>query len=391
MTDRIADPSYIDAALDSRSICFENPTGARGNGGREGAGRKGAPSRPVAPGETVVLADIDGPGVIRHVWMTATPAPPETMRALYLEVRYDGAAEPSISAPMVDFFGVAHGRPMPYTSALTTIQGAVGFNSYFPMPFRDHVEVRFINGSESEVPLFYQIDYTLQRHHDEDSGYLHVAFNRENPTTLKRDFVIADVAGGPGRFLGCVVGVRVLDDGMWYGEGEVKIFRDGDTAFPTICGTGLEDYVGSAWGLAQHDALYGGAPLDVKRNASATDPTTDQSAYVSFYRWHVLDPVMFTDNLRVTIQQIGSDIFFPGQEEELASFRDRREITPSGWHEIPGLLGAALTERSDDYCATSFVYTMEPHAVPTIDLELATADLDRLPHEEPFLSESVMP
>ena len=95
-------------------------------------------------------------------------------------------------------------------------------------------------------------------------GYLHVEFRRENPTTMRRDFVITDGLRGPGRFLGCAMGVRIIDGGNWYGEGEMKLYRDGDDALPTICGTGLEDYVGSAWGLGPHASPYGGAPLVVQ-------------------------------------------------------------------------------------------------------------------------------
>jgi hypothetical protein len=380
----VGDPSYVDATLDSRSASFENPTGARGAGGREGGGRKGAPSRTIASGETVVLADLDGPGTLRHIWMTFPPAPPEVMRAMWIEVRYDGAAEPSVSVPCVDFFGVAHGRPVAHTSALTALQGTVGFNAYFPMPFRDHVEVRLTNSSPRPMPLYHQIDYTLEPRFADDRGYLHVAFRRENPTTLARDFVIADFAGAAGRFLGSVVGVRVVDPGMWYGEGEVKVFRDGDRDLPTICGTGLEDYVGSAWGLAAHHALYGGAPLDVHG-------ADGRSAFVSFYRWHLPDPVMFSDELRVTIQQIGSDIFLPGKEDELAAFRAARTVTPAGWHDgIPGMLAVALSERVDDYCAAAFVYVREPQAVPRLDVDAATRDLARLPTESPLPAEGMI-
>jgi hypothetical protein len=388
---RVADPSYVDASLDSRSLSFENPTGARGAGGRTGGGRKGDPSRIVAPGETVVLADVDGPGTLRHLWMTFQPAAPEAMRALWLEVRYDGSEFASISVPCVDFFGVAHGRPVPYTSALTSIQGTVGFNAFFPMPFREHVEVRLTNGGRGPAFVFYQLDYTLEPEWIDERGYLHVEFRRENPTVPKRDFVIAEHAGGPGRFLGCVVGVRVIDEGMWYGEGEVKIYRDGDRDHPTICGTGLEDYVCSAWGLSSHHALYAGAPLVVSDSGgrgvggSAFGP----AAFVSFYRWHVLDPVMFSDDVRVTIQQIGSDAFGPGQEAERERFAATREVTPAGWHEIAGA-SFALSERSDDYCASSFVYRLAPHAVAPLDVEEALADIGRRPDEPPLAGEGLL-
>ena len=389
MTARVDDPSFVDPRIDSRSVSFENPTGARGSGGRAGAGRKGAPAVSIAPGETILLADLDGPGTIRHLWMTFPPGAPEVVRALWLEVRYDDAEFPSVSVPCVDFFGVAHGRPVPYTSALTTIQGSVGFNAFFPMPFRDHIEVRLTNGSDRAQLVFYQLDYTLDPEWSDDRGYLHVEFRRENPTVPQRDFVIAECAGGAGRFLGCVVGVRVLDEGAWYGEGEVKMYRDGDRDAPTICGTGFEDYVCSAWGLTAHHAPYAGAPLDVTH--AGVDPGVRAgTAFVSFYRWHVLDPVMFSDELRVTIQQIGSDIVAPGDDAMRERLQLTRRLTPAGWHELPGGYAVALSERSDDFCASSFVYRLEPRAVMSLDVDAATADIRRLPHEQPFAVEGVL-
>lgn len=237
----VLDPSYIDPAMDSRSATFENPTGGRGMGGTAHGGRKGAPSRILNPGERVVLADLEGPGTIRHIWMAFPPATPELLRALTLEVFYDGAALPSVSVPALDFFGLPHGRPAEHYSALFSTNEGHGFNAFVPMPFRRAVRVEFINASPQPTVLYYEIDFTLEPSLPDHAGYLHAAFRRENPTVQRRDFVIAEGLRGPGRFLGCVVGVRVIDDGMWYGEGEVKIYRDGDRAFPTICGTGLED------------------------------------------------------------------------------------------------------------------------------------------------------
>ena len=165
--------------------------------------------------------------------------------------------------PCLDFFGLPHGRPVAYHSALTAANEGRGFNSYVPMPFRGGVRVELVNGSPKKAILYYQIDYTLQPSLPDGLGYLHASFRRENPTTQRRDFVITEGLRGPGRFLGCNVGVRVIDAGAWYGEGEVKVYRDGDDEHPTICGTGLEDYVGSAWGMGAHSAPYGGAPLVV--------------------------------------------------------------------------------------------------------------------------------
>lgn len=381
MTDSpFVDPSRIGTGIDSRAVTFENPTGARGAGGAAGRGRKGAPSRRLEPGERVVLADLDGPGTIRHVWMTFPPAPPEVMRALVLEVFYDGAAAPSVSVPALDFFGLPHGRPVAYASALTTAQEGRGFNSYVPMPFRGHARVEITNGSERALDLYHQLDVTLGPVPD-DAGVLHASFRRENPTTMTRDFVIAGDFRGPGRFVGCAVGLRVLDDGFWYGEGEVKVYRDGDRELPTICGTGLEDYVGTAWGMGPHHAPYAGAPLEVARSPRAPLPHL-----VGFYRWHVVDPIVFEDELRVTIQQIGMALFLTGQEDGFEAFRATHPEAGDGWitNPRPGVLAMGLHERVDDYCATAFVACREPQPVPRLDLAAALADIGRLPHEEPL-------
>jgi len=346
----VFDPSFIDPELDCRAATFENPAGGRGSGGTAGGGRKGAPSRVLLPDERVTLADIDGPGTVRHIWMTFPPAPPEVMRALWLEVSYDGSSQPSVSVPCLDFFGLPHGRPVPYHSALASAQEGRGFNAYFPMPFARHVHIELVNSSGRPVTLYYQVDYTLERVMNAGAGYLHAAFRRENPTVLRRDFVIAEGLRGPGRFLGCVVGVRVIDAGHWYGEGEVKIYRDGDRELPTICGTGLEDYVGSAWGLGPHQALYAGAPLVVGPDSGASSQPPGSVDFAGFYRWHLPDPIMFATDLRVTIQQIGAAFFRRGR---------------------------------DDYCATSFVYCRDPQPVPRLDVNAATADIGRRPYEQP--------
>jgi Protein of unknown function (DUF2961) len=326
----------VDTGLDSRAVSFENPTGDRGSGRTASGGRKGAPSRRVRPGERVVLGDLEGPGVVRHIWMTFPPAPPEDTRGVWMEVFYEDATAPSVSVPCLDFFGVPHGRPVPYASALTSMPEGRGLNAFFPMPFLGRIRVELTNGSSRSIELYYQIDYTRQRELPADVGFLHCAFRRENPTTMGRDFVIARVPEGPGRFLGCVVGVRVLDDGTWYGEGEVKIYRDGDRDLPTICGTGLEDYVGSAWGMGAHHGPYAGAPLVVERSGRATQggessPPASLPAFVGFYRWHVVDPIVFTDDLCVTIQQIGMHTFPAGAVEQFETFSESHPAAGAGW------------------------------------------------------------
>jgi hypothetical protein len=376
----VSDLTRVSPVLDCRACTFENPTGARGAGGSAAGGRKGAPFKELAAGEEVTLADIDGPGVVRHIWMTFPPAPPEVMRAMVLEVFYDGAAEPSISVPALDFFGVAMGRPRAMSSALTAIQEGRGFNSFVPIPFGRHLKITFRNASTRSIHLYYQVDFTLEELAP-DTGRLHAAFRRENPTTIKQDFVIEDGLRGPGRWLGCVVGIRTIDGGFWYGEGELKVYRDGDADLPTICGTGLEDYVGTAWGMEAHVSHYAGVPLDAKPEGARVPD------FVSFYRWHVLDPIMFESSLRVTIQQIGYDGFFPGDEERMARFERDGLVAGNGLNRptngnVP-FLGHGIVERVDDYSAVSFTMCRDVQAVPRVDVTAAIADLERREYEVP--------
>jgi hypothetical protein len=381
MTSSILDPCFVDPRLDARATSFENPTGARGAGGRAHGGRKGAPSRFVEPGERVTLADLEGPGTIRHIWMTFPPARPEALRSLLLEVYYDGAAEPSVAVPCLDFFGLPHGRPVAYHSALVSVHEGRGFNATIPLPFRRHVRVDFVNAGDRRTLLYYQLDYTLEPELAPQAGLLHVRFARENPTTLRRDFVIAEGLRGPGRFLGCNVGVRVIDPGRWYGEGEVKVYRDGDGDWPTICGTGLEDYVGSAWGMGAHAAPYGGAPL-VRGGGAAAGGANPE--FVGFYRWHLPDPIMFARELRVTIQQIGAMFFAAGDQAAVARYSERNPPAGAGLQRLGGGADAAvwgIFERVDDYCATAYLYCREPQPVPRVDVAAALADISARDHE----------
>ena len=170
------DPARIDLAQEIRTVSFENPTGARGQAGQAHDGRKGAPNRFLAPGEHLLLADIEGPGRVRHVWMTFPPMPPEAMRGVWMEVYYDDAREPSVSVPCVDFFGLPHGRPVPYESALQAVQEGRGFNSWVPMPLRSRIRIELHNDSGRAFPFYYQVAYTLGPV-DDEAGLLHVSFN----------------------------------------------------------------------------------------------------------------------------------------------------------------------------------------------------------------------
>lgn len=377
----VTDLTRVAPVLDCRAATFENPTGARGAGGTVANGRKGAPYRQLAAGENVTLADLEGPGTVRHIWMTFPPAPPEVMRAMVLEVFYDDLDDPSISVPCVDFFGSPHGRPVPLTTALTAIQEGRGFNSFIPMAFGRRIRIEFTNASDRPIHLYYQVDFTLGDGAD-DAGRLHASFRRSNPTSIKDDFVIEAGLRGPGRFLGCVVGIRTIDAGAWYGEGEVKVYRDGDTDLPTICGTGLEDYVGTAWGMGAHQALYAGVALDLRPKPEVQIPD-----FVGFYRWHVLDPIMFERELRVTIQQIGYDVFLAGDEARLARFEGDGMVAGNGLHRPDSgpmngmVLAHGIVERQDDFCAVAYTVCRDPQPVPRLDVAAALADIGRLDYE----------
>jgi hypothetical protein len=346
----------------------------------EHGGRKGRAGRNLSPGEKVVLADIKGPGTIRHIWMALFWNRPESMRALRLEAFYDGMSEPSISVPVGDFFGLPHGRATEFYSQLITVPEGRGVNSYIPMPFGRSVRIELTNESDKSSGFVYQIDYTLQPLLPERTHYLHASFRRENPTTLRRDFVVTEGLRGPRRFLGCVVGVRVIDN-AFYGEGEMKVYRDGDGDWPTVCGTGLEDYVGSACGLSRHYGPYAGTPLWLSPSDADKSPLSNPD-FLSFYRWHIPDPIMFSKDLRVTFQQIGWIPKFESKEE-LERYRATHLPAHAGWtlsQDGKRLMGMA--ERQDDYCATAFVYCRTPQPVPRLNIDSATANVARMPYEK---------
>ena len=290
----VTQPYLLDTGLLSRSISFENPTGAPGEGGKAasnlGVGRKGSPSRTIKPGESVGLCNIEGPGTIRHIWVT-TRGEPLNLRSCVVRAWWDDQEHPGIECPLGDFFGFAHGKVMPYHSAVHSVGPKAGMNIWLPMPFVKRAKFSFTNEGEKAIPLFYQIDYTIGEKHPEDVGRLHVLFRRENPTTEKKDLELLPLRKNKGRFIGAVIGIRNVHPDQWWGEGEIKVYFDGDQQFPTICGTGSEDYVGLSWGIQQTPFFYNGCSLN-------------QNNFVSMYRWHLPDPVAWRKQCRITIQQI---------------------------------------------------------------------------------------
>jgi hypothetical protein len=324
----------IPSGVRSRSISWENRSGEPGEGGKAGGGRKGSPAIPVLTnGQTVTLMDVQGCGIIRHIWLTMGLRNELALWNLILRRYWDGSEVPSVETPLGDFFGNAHGRAEPLISCYTTVTLGKGFNCHFPMPFAARARITLQNDlpDNQEVRLvFFQIDYELHESLPANTGRFHVQFRRQVPTVLKQDYVILDGVDGPGFWLGCVVGVRALDYD-WWGEGEIKFYIDEDKEYPTICGTGVEDYFGAAWGLEQkYQSPFFGCTV------------THRGPYyrhlVSLYRFHAMDPVFFQRRLKVTMQQLG------------------QRATDN-----------SLFERSDDWSSVAFWYQLKPiQAVPPL-------------------------
>ena len=261
--DVIHQPYQLNTGLMSRSISFENPTGAPGEGGKAasplGVGRKGQPEKKIKPGETVHPVRHrrprhDPPFLADHASTIRRPC-----AAWCCAAWWEGQDHPSIECPVGDFFGMAHGKVMPYCSAVHSVGASAGMNLWLPMPFTKRAKFTFTNETDKAVPLFYQMTYTIGDKHADDVGRLHVLFRRENPTTQNKDFELLPLRQQKGRYIGSVIGVRNLHPDQWWGEGEFKVYMDGDQHSPTICGTGSEDYIGLAWGVQQTPSSTTGA------------------------------------------------------------------------------------------------------------------------------------
>jgi hypothetical protein len=280
----------------------------------------------VPPGAVDVLADIDGPGSINHIWCTVAavgaeddPEAGEMLRKLLLRITWDGQEHPSVLVPLGDFFGVGHGRTVNFASAPLQMspQDGRGFNSWFHMPFARHATVELVSEmSRLPVHFYYYVDYETYEHHDDGLGYFHARWNRQNPAagqpqagetnleylaegtnlTGEGNYVILD-ARGRGHYVGCVLSVRNLretDEWNWYGEGDDMIFIDGEPFPPSLHGTGTEDYFNTAWCPAQaYHAPYHGITLPGGPNWSGE---------ISLYRFHIEDPITFDESIRVTIE-----------------------------------------------------------------------------------------
>jgi hypothetical protein len=332
---------YRTSSAKSFSISPENFTGEKGKGGMAaegtgaaaardlGQGWKISPSIIIPPEKTVTIAEITGSGAIQHIWMTPTG----NWRFSILRIYWDDETEPSVEVPVGDFFAMGWGKYSPISSLAICVNPGSAFNSYWPMPFRKKARITMENLDRQQMRLYYQIDYT-QTQVPAGAAYFHAQFRRVNGVPSKQVYTILDNVKGKGHYVGTYMAWGVHNNG-WWGEGEIKFYMDGDKQFPTIAGTGTEDYFNGSYNFENQEK---------KQYETFTTPYTGlaqvikpDGLYVSqerfgLYRWHIVDPVRFEKDLRVTIQDLG-------------------------WR-----TGGRYLPLSDDIASVAYWYQMEPHA-----------------------------
>lgn len=338
---------YRTSDAKTRSLSPENLNGEKGKGGMATIGTGAGPSRElgqkwkVSPSVVIkkhtiyTIAEIDGPGAVQHIWMTPTG----NWRYSILRFYWDDEASPSIEVPVGDFFCLGWGKFAPVTSLAVVANPGSGLNCYWPMPFRKKCRITMENMDNADMVLYYQVDYTLTEV-PKDAGYLHAQFRRVNPLPFKKDYVLVDSIKGKGQYVGTYLAYGSNKNG-WWGEGEIKFFMDGDTEFPTINGTGTEDYFCGAYDFdtqkknkqgvetsnyTEFSGPYTGLPQVIRG-----DGHYEIAQRFGLYRWHIMDPIRFDKDLKVTIQDLG-------------------------WHQ-----DGRYMPLQDDIASTVFWYQAEPH------------------------------
>lgn len=337
---------YMLSNAKSRSISPENFTGEKGKGGMApadkavhnvsnaynaardlGQGWKVNPYVIIKPNETLTIAEMEGPGVIQHIWMTPTG----NWRFTILRIYWDDETEPSVECPVGDFFGMGWGQYAHLNSLAVCVNPGSAFNCYWQMPFRKKCKITMENlNDQDNMVLYYQIDYALTDV-PKDAGYFHAQFRRNNPTQGS-EFTIIDGVKGQGQYAGVYMAWGVNNNG-WWGEGEIKFFMDGDTKFPTICGTGTEDYFCGSYNFDRNGQYTEySTPYSGLHQVIRPDGNYKSQQRFGLYRWHILDPIRFEKDLKVTIQDLG-------------------------WRH-----GGRYLPQQSDISATTFWYQSEPHA-----------------------------
>jgi hypothetical protein len=339
----------------TRSISAENFTGEKGKGGmaiegtgaiharglgRDGNGRgcKVSPSINIVAGENRVLCDIEGPGAIQQIWCVVSNV---RWRNLILRIYWDNQEHPSVESPLGDFFASGWNRFAQISSLAVCVNPGRAFNCYWEMPFRKRARVTLENRDPDEsVILYYQINYTLTEVPD-DAAFFHAQFRRTNPLPFGQDYLILDGVRGKGQYVGTYLAWGVNNSG-WWGEGEIKFFLDGDAEFPTICGTGTEDYFCGAYNFdggvidPHMTSAYRefSTPYSGLSQVLRPDGTYQSQTRFGMYRWHITDPIRFERDLKVTIQALGwrsekSDRRYLPLQDDIASVAFWYQSLPS--------------------------------------------------------------
>ena len=301
----------------TRSISPENITGEKGMGGRcpleEGTARNAArdlgtgwkvnPYFVVQPGETRVLANITGSGKIQHIWMTPTGR----WRNSILRMYWDGQEQPSVECPVGDFFAMGWNEYAQLSSLAVCVNPGSAFNCYWPMPFRKSARMTLTNIGDEPMTIYYQIDYCLCEV-DDSEALFHAQFRRVNPLPYKSVYTILEGVRGRGKYVGTYMAWGVNNRG-WWGEGEIKFYMDGDREYPTICGTGTEDYFCGSYNFedprTRKQYLAFTTPYAGLHQVITPDALYQSQLRFGMYRWHITDPVCFEEDLKVTIQALG--------------------------------------------------------------------------------------
>ena len=304
----------------TRSISPENFTGEKGKGGMATLEEKDIPNRAnafdaaldlgrgwkvnpyiqIQSGETVTLAEIEGSGAIQHIWMT----PSGNWRFSIIRIYWDDETEPSVECPVGDFFCMGWNEFAHLSSLAVCVNPGSAFNRYWPMPFHKKCKITMENINDADpMTLYYQIDYTLTEV-PADAAYFHAQFRRSNPNETSV-YTIVDGIKGKGQFVGVYLAWGVKNNG-WWGEGEIKFYIDGDTKFPTICGTGTEDYFCGSYGFDRNGKYTEFCtPYSGLVQVICPDGTYRSQQRFGLYRWHIADPIRFENGLRITIHDLG--------------------------------------------------------------------------------------
>jgi len=359
----------FDENLSPRWSSFENPTGEKGMGAKENDGAKGHPSDAIEPGATKLLLSTKGQGIINRIWITIIDRSPEMLRSLKLEIFWDDAATPAVSCPFGDFFGVGLGKTAVFHNALFASPEGKSFICLIPMPFKKAARIQITNESSKRLShIFYDVNFQQVKKWDDKNLYFHAYWHRDTATTLGKDFEILPHITGKGRFMGMNADIHAnpVYRSYWWGEGEVKMFLDGDQEHPTLAGTGTEDYIGTGWGQGVFATDYSGCLI--------ADYDHFQFAY---YRYHIPDPVYFEKDCRVTLQQMGGNT----KEKVMALMKDKVPLILTGFDDAKSAVkplfknkvtdlndpslgdGFAIFYRSDDVSATAYFYLDAPAGV----------------------------